>query len=261
MDPNSARLSIFISVLVLCALWEWATPRKRLTQNKVYRWLNNLGLVAFNSVLLTLAMPVLAFETAYWAMQNHIGIFYWLALPTWVEVVLGVVLLDLAIYIQHLIFHRLPWLWRLHRMHHADQDIDVTTGARFHPIEILISMWIKIGVVIALGVSPLTVLLFEILLNASAMFNHSNAYLSLNLDKWLRKIVVTPDMHRVHHSQITRETHSNFGFCLSVWDRWFGTYIAQPEKGHDKVKIGIDRFKGRKEQRLDQMMTQPFREK
>ena len=146
-------------------------------------------------------------------------------------------------------------------MHHADQDIDVTTGSRFHPIEIVLSMWIKIGLVVALGVSPVAIIVFEIVLNASAMFNHSNAKLPFKVDAALRKVIVTPDMHRVHHSVITRETHSNFGFFLSVWDRWFGTYIAQPERGHNDVKIGIPLFQTPNEQRLDKMLTQPFREK
>ncbi len=258
-NPDMIRLSFFISVLVLCALWEWVTPRKQLTQNKLSRWLNNLGLVGFNSLCITLLMPWVAIESAIWANQSGVGLLNWLSLPSWVEIAIVVVLLDLTIYLQHLLFHRVPFLWRLHRMHHADQDIDVTTGARFHPIEILLSMWIKIAAVVALGASPMAVLVFEIVLNASAMFNHSNAKLSLPADRLLRRAVVTPDMHRVHHSVISKETHSNFGFFLSIWDRWFGTYRAQPELGHDKVRIGIPLFRNAREQWLDKMLTQPFR--
>lgn len=259
-NPEMIRLSFFLSVLVLCGIWEWLTPRKKLTQSKLYRWLNNLGLIAFNSMCLSLLMPILAIEAAIYAANNGLGLLNQLQVPIYVELLIAVVLLDLAIYLQHLVFHRLPILWRLHRMHHADQDIDVTTGTRFHPIEILLSMWIKVGLVMALGISAIAVVVFEIILNASAMFNHSNAYLPLKLDNWLRKMIVTPDMHRVHHSVIVKETHSNFGFFLSIWDRAFGTYRDQPEQGHDEVKIGIPLFQHANEQRLDKMLTQPFRQ-
>lgn len=258
-NPDMIRLSFFISVLVLCAIWEWVTPRKTLTQSKTTRWLNNLGLVGFNSVCLALLMPYLAIESAIWATQQQFGLFNSIALPSLVEIIIAVLILDMAIYAQHLVFHRIPWLWRLHRMHHADQDIDVTTGARFHPIEILLSMWIKIAIVVSFGISPIAVLIFEIILNASAMFNHSNAKLPLKLDAILRKLIVTPDMHRVHHSVITKETHSNFGFFLSIWDRIFSTYRAQPTLGHDKVQIGIPLFRTSREQWLDKMLSQPFR--
>ncbi|KJY81528.1 sterol desaturase [Vibrio galatheae] len=258
-NPEMIRLSFFLSVLILCGLWEWVTPRKQLTQNKGWRWLNNLGLIAFNSLCLSMLMPIVAFEAAIYASDNHLGLFNQLALPFYAEIVLAVILLDFAIYLQHLVFHRVPILWRLHRMHHADQDIDVTTGTRFHPIEIILSMWIKVALAISLGISPLAIVVFEVILNASAMFNHSNAYLPLKLDRWLRKVIVTPDMHRVHHSVISKETHSNFGFFLSIWDRGFNTYRAQPEQGHDKVKIGLPIFQTAQEQRLDKMLTQPFR--
>lgn len=259
-NPELIRLSFFIGVLCLCAIWEWAVPRKTLTQSKLYRWLNNLGLVAFNSVCLTILMPILAYEAAIYAQQQQFGLFHSIDFAPYPAIIaLSVLLLDFAIYFQHMVFHRVPLLWRLHRMHHADQDIDVTTGSRFHPIEIVLSMWIKIGLILVLGVPPLAVVIFEIVLNASAMFNHSNAYLPLKLDGILRKVVVTPDMHRVHHSVIAKETHSNFGFFLSVWDRWLGTYRAQPIAGHDKVVIGIPLFQRNQEQRIDKMLTQPFR--
>ncbi|MGY3569789.1 sterol desaturase family protein [Vibrio paucivorans] len=263
-SPESIRLAIFIAVLFLCAIWEFTSPRKALTQNKFQRWLSNLGLVGFNSICISLLMPLVAFQAAINAQASEIGLFNMSlfnseTLPTFVIVILSVVILDFAIYIQHVVFHRVPLLWRLHQVHHADQDIDVTTGARFHPIEIILSMWIKIGIVVALGIPPEAVLLFEIILNASAMFNHSNAFLNLKVDSWLRKVIVTPDMHRVHHSIRVKETHSNFGFFLSVWDRWCNTYRAQPEDGHSNVTIGVPLFRTSREQWLDKMLTQPFR--
>lgn len=258
-NSDSIRLAIFLSVLIMCAVWEWCAPRKTRTRSRWLRWTNNLGLVGFNSLTLALVMPLFAIESAMIAAEHNIGLFHWLELPLWLALPLSVVLLDAAIYFQHLVFHRVPLLWRLHRMHHADRDIDVTTGARFHPIEIVLSMWIKVAIVILLGAPAIGVLVFEVVLNASAMFNHSNAKLPLGVDRWLRRVVVTPDFHRVHHSVIPRETHSNFGFFLSVWDRWFGTYRAQPVHGHDNVEIGIPEFSAPNEQRLDKLLTQPFR--
>ncbi|ENM5787157.1 sterol desaturase [Vibrio metoecus] len=255
------RLGIFFAVLVICALWESNYPRKTRSQSKLVRWLNNLGLVSFNSFLLSVLMPFLAFSAAQWAQAHQFGLLYWLETPSTLALVISVVLLDAVIYWQHLLFHRIPLLWRLHRMHHADQDIDVTTGSRFHPLEILISAWIKIGAVTLLGVSPIAVVVFEVVLNASAMFNHSNAKLPYKADQWLRLLVVTPDMHRVHHSVLVHETHSNFGFFLSIWDRLFRTYIAQPEMGHERMKIGLPLFRQAREQWLDKMLTQPFRDK
>ncbi|WP_217519718.1 sterol desaturase family protein [Vibrio metschnikovii] len=259
MQPETVRLIIFGVVLLSCAMWEVLYPRKILTQNKWLRWVNNLGLVGLNGLLIMLLMPIVAFSAAQWAQEHQIGVFHYLGLPSWLVILLSLLLLDAIIYGQHVLFHRVPYLWRLHRMHHTDQDIDVTTGARFHPIEILLSMWIKIGAVLLLGIPPSAVLLFEIILNASAMFNHSNAKLAIPIDHWLRKWLVTPDMHRVHHSIIPKETHTNFGFCLSIWDRLFGTYCAQPEHGHDKMIIGLPLFKKSREQWLDKMLSQPFR--
>jgi sterol desaturase/sphingolipid hydroxylase (fatty acid hydroxylase superfamily) len=188
------------------------------------------------------------------------GLFNALDLPIWAGVPLAVMALDLAIYLQHVLFHAVPALWRLHRMHHADQEIDVTTGARFHPIEILLSMGIKLGVIAAVGTPAVAVLIFEVLLNATSMFNHSNVRMPARLDHVLRWIVVTPDMHRVHHSIVARETNSNFGFNLPWWDRLFGTYREQPAAGHVALTIGIEQFRDPAEQRLDRMLTQPFRD-
>ena len=184
-----------------------------------------------------------------------------LALPALAQVVIAVVVLDLVIYLQHVLFHAIPVLWRLHRMHHADLEFDVTTGVRFHPVEIIISMVIKIGVVAALGAPALGVLAFEVLLNATSMFSHSNVRLPQPIDRVLRWIVVTPDMHRVHHSIERRETDSNFGFNLPWWDRLFGTYRPQPEAGHEGMTLGIPQFRDPHELRLDRMLLQPLREK
>lgn len=258
-DPSWIRLGCFVGVLLLCTLWENVLPRKVLTVSRAFRWVNNLSLVALNSVVIALVMPIAAFQAAVIASEHQWGLFQLMSWPDWLNVLLSIILLDFIIYVQHVIFHRTPVLWQLHRMHHADLDIDVTTGARFHPIEILISMVIKIGAVFMLGVSPIAIVMFEIILNASAMFNHSNAKLALPVDAWLRKAIVTPDMHRVHHSVIPRETHSNFGFFLSVWDRMFSTYRAQPELGHEHVVIGLPDIRDKQEQRLDKLLTQPFR--
>lgn len=257
-DPSLLRFASFVSVFVLCALWEHKAQRKALTQNKAFRWLNNFSLLTLNSVFVALLMPILAFEAATIVQSNSWGLFNLMALPHPIELIICIVLLDLAIYLQHLLFHRVPMLWKLHRVHHADLDIDVTTGTRFHPIEIILSMWIKVAVVIALGVSPIAVVIFEIILNASAMFNHSNAKLPLSFDKWFRKLIVTPDMHRIHHSVIVRETHSNFGFFLSIWDIIFKTYRDQPSLGHTEVTIGVPEIRESKSQRLDKMLVQPF---
>ncbi|CAM2888234.1 sterol desaturase family protein [Vibrio mytili] len=258
-DPSWIRLSCFVSVLLLCALWENRLPRKTLTVSRRFRWLNNLSLVALNSFFVTILLPITAFQAAVIGGESQWGAFNLLGIPWWLNVLCGVIALDLVIYAQHVMFHRVNFLWKLHRMHHADLDIDVTTGTRFHPVEILISMVIKIAAVIALGISPTAIVMFEILLNASAMFNHSNAKLALPIDATLRQLIVTPDMHRVHHSVIPKETHSNFGFFLSVWDRLFGTYRAQPELGHDHVIIGLPDLRDENEQRLDKLLTQPFR--
>ncbi len=258
-DPSWIRLSCFIGVLLLCALWENKLPRKTLTVSRAVRWVNNLSLVALNSATIVILMPMVAFQAAVIASENQWGLLYLAPVPIWLNILLSAVLLDFIIYVQHVVFHRVPSLWKIHRMHHADLDIDVTTGTRFHPIEILISMVVKIGAVFVLGVSPISIVIFEIILNASAMFNHSNAKLALPFDAWLRALIVTPDMHRVHHSIIPRETHSNFGFFLSIWDRMFGTYRAQPELGHNHVVIGLPDIRDEKEQRLDKMLTQPFR--
>ena len=216
-------------------------------------------MAVIDTVMTRIVAPIGAVGFALFAEAHGLGLFNVVAMPAWVEMVLALLTLDLAIYLQHRLFHYAPVLWRLHRMHHADLEVDVTTGARFHPIEILLSLGIKFVVIVPLGLSPLAVLLFEIGLNATSMFNHSNVRVSPAIDRVLRCLVVTPDMHRVHHSVVRRETDSNFGFNFPWWDRLFGTYRAQPEAGHDDMTIGIEQFREPTELRLDRMLTQPFR--
>lgn len=252
------RLSVFLGVLVGMMLWELTAPRRRLEIPRVLRWTNNLALVAVDTALLRLTFPVLAVGVGVLAQDKGFGLFNMVELPGAPAFCAGILLLDLAIYLQHVLFHAVPALWRLHRMHHADLDFDVTTGLRFHPLEILLSMGIKLAVVAALGLSPVTVLVFEILLNATALFNHSNIRLSPFVDRWLRLVLVTPDMHRVHHSVDPRETNSNYGFSVPWWDRLLGTYVAQPALGHEAMQIGIEQFREPADLRLARMLIQPL---
>ncbi|MBM3569294.1 MAG: sterol desaturase family protein [Alphaproteobacteria bacterium] len=253
------RLGIFFGVLILLALAEAVWPRRPRAASRWARWPSNLGIVVLNTLLLRAVFPTAAVGLALALEPRDIGLMPWLGLsPLW-SAVAAFLLLDLAIYLQHVMFHAVPALWRLHRMHHADLDFDVTTGSRFHPIEILLSMAIKLMLVTALGAPAAAVLAFEIVLNATAMFNHSNLRLPGSLDRVLRLAVVTPDMHRVHHSIDKAETDSNFGFNLPWWDRLFGTYRPQPALGHRGMTIGIDRFRDPGELRLDRMLWQPFR--
>jgi sterol desaturase/sphingolipid hydroxylase (fatty acid hydroxylase superfamily) len=253
------RGGVFAVVLGLMALWEIAAPRRRLTMPKVIRWSNNLGLVVVDTLILRLALPMMAVGVAVVATQRGWGIFPAVGLPGWAAIAATVLLLDLVIYFQHRVFHAIPALWRLHRMHHSDPDFDVTTALRFHPIEIFLSMLIKMAVVVLLGAPPEGVILFEVILNGSAMFNHANITLPPRLDRLLRRVIVTPDMHRVHHSEIKAEADSNFGFALAVWDHLFRTHIFEPEKGQLGVVFGIGAFKTRRELWLDRLVTQPFR--
>jgi sterol desaturase/sphingolipid hydroxylase (fatty acid hydroxylase superfamily) len=254
------RFSAFALVLGAMAAWEFMAPRRRQRLDRGLRWSGNLGILVLDTALVRLLFPVTAVGLALVCETRGWGLLQILGLPLWASLPLGVVAMDLAIYLQHVMFHAVPALWRLHRMHHADQAFDVTTGVRFHPVEILLSMAIKLGVIAALGPPALAVLMFEVLLNATSMFSHSNVRMPLRLDRALRWIVVTPDMHRVHHSVAPHETNSNFGFNLPWWDRLFGTYRDQPEAGHDQMAIGISQFQDQREQRLDRMLTQPFRE-
>jgi len=240
---STIRLGSFLGIFALMALWEMLAPRRELTQPKTSRWLNNIVLVVFNTALLRVVFPVAAVGVATYAQLLQWGLFNLAEVDPAIAIVASVIVLDMAIYLQHVMFHAVPLLWRLHRVHHADLDFDVTTGARFHPIEILLSMLIKFAVILLLGPPLAAVVIFEVLLNAMAMFNHSNVRMPLALDSILRGLIVTPDMHRVHHSHLADETNSNFGFNLSFWDRIFGTYRAQPAAGHTDMVIGIDTFR------------------
>lgn len=253
------RLAAYLGVLAALVLWELAAPRRALTQTRLRRWPGNLGVAALNTVALRFVAPGAAVGIALWAEEAGIGLFNLLDLPHWFAVAASFLALDLLIYAQHVAFHKIGPLWRLHRMHHADLDIDVTTGARFHPVEIMLSLAIKAAAVLLLGAPALAVLIFEVLLNATSMFNHANVDLPRRLDRVLRWFVVTPDMHRVHHSWHRDETDSNFGFNLPWWDRLFRTYRPQPRDGHHGMTIGLSVFRDPGELRLDRMLLQPIR--
>jgi sterol desaturase/sphingolipid hydroxylase (fatty acid hydroxylase superfamily) len=253
------RLGAFAGVFVLMALWEVLTPRRPQTVGRNWRWPNNLGVLAVDALLVRVVLPITTVGVALVAQTHGVGLFNMIALPAWASIIVSVMVLDLAIYLQHVLFHAVPALWRLHRMHHADLEVDVTTGLRFHPVEILLSTGIKLTVVAAVGVPAAAVLIFEVLLNVTSIFNHSNVRIPAGIDRILRWFVVTPDMHRVHHSISRRETNSNFGFNLPWWDRLLGTYRAQPAAGHTAMTIGIEQFRDPRELGLDRMLLQPFR--
>jgi len=254
------RLAAFAGVFVLMAAWEVLSARRQLVGSKSERWLANLTLVGVNTLVLRLLFPSAALGMALVATERRWGLLNNLELPDPISIVAAVVALDLAIYLQHVLFHAAPTLWRLHMVHHADVDIDVTTGARFHPIEIVLSMGIKLAVIAALGPPVLAVLAFEVMLNATAMFNHSNVWMPGRLDRMLRWIVVTPDMHRVHHSVEAIECNSNFGFSLPWWDRLLGTYRAQPAAGHGAMTIGVAHLQDGRSQNLLRLLALPFAE-
>lgn len=253
------RLGCFAGFLIVLLLWELTASRRTPTISKVYRWINNLSLVLFNNLVLNFILPLSATSVALIASKYGFGLINYWHLSGWWVVVLSIIILDFAIYLQHILFHRIPILWKIHQVHHADLDIDVTTGVRFHTLEIILSMLIKFSIIILLGIPAIAVLIFEIILNLTAMFNHSNIKLPLNIDKFLRYYLVTPDMHRVHHSILPKETNSNFGFNLPWWDRLCGTYQAQPESGHLKMTIGLAYLRESKmTQSLYNMLIMPF---
>ena len=253
------RLGAFGGILAVMAVWEVLAPRREQAIGRRQRWPSNLAVVALDTLLVRLVFPAGAVGVALAAEEAGWGLLALLAPPLWASAALAVVALDLVIYLQHTMFHAVPALWRLHRVHHADLELDVTTGARFHPIEILLSMVIKLAAVAALGAPAVGVLIFEVLLNSTSMLNHGNVRIPQPVDRVLRWIVVTPDMHRVHHSVVRRETDSNFGFNLPWWDRLMGTYRAQPEAGHEGMTIGLERFREPRELQLHRMLLQPFR--
>jgi sterol desaturase/sphingolipid hydroxylase (fatty acid hydroxylase superfamily) len=255
---GTIRLAVFLGVLALMGLAETVAPRRPLSVARAFRWLNNFALIAVGTLALRVIFPILAVAFAAVAQAEGWGLFNVIVAPYWLAVVVSFVALDFAIYLQHRVFHAVPVLWRLHMVHHADPDIDASTGIRFHPIEIVLSMAIKFGAIALLGAPAVAVILFEIVLNATSMFSHANWRLPLVLDRVLRMALVTPDMHRVHHSVIRRETDSNFGFNFAFWDRLCGTYRPHPEAGHGAMTIGLPQFQGERRQNLLWMLLLPF---
>ena len=258
MSDGVIRIVIFAGIFLGMAGWELAQPRRALVALKGRRWLTNLSIVAIDAIAVRLIFPLAAVGFAIAAQEAGWGLFNLTALPGWVAGIASFIVLDLAVYAQHVASHKIPLFWRLHRVHHADRDIDVTTALRFHPIEILLSMLWKAVVIFLIGAPPLAVFVFEAVLNGSAVFNHANARLPLGLDRLLRLFVVTPDMHRVHHSVIRGETDSNYGFNLSLWDRIFATYVPQPSAGHEGMRIGLDDYPDEKPTHLIWSLLLPF---
>lgn len=252
------RLGVFVGVFSVMAGWELARPGRRLLASRPRRWFTNWAIVILDTALVRLLFPAAAVGAALDASAQGWGLFNALDWPLWLEVAIAVAVLDLAIWAQHLAFHKAPVLWRLHRVHHADRDMDVTTAIRFHPVEIALSMLLKIGLVYALGAAAVAVVAFEVLLNGCAMFNHANIRLPARLERAVRWVLVTPDMHRVHHSARRVETDSNYGFSVSWWDRLFGTYTAQPRDGHEGMTVGLDGHQDDAPTRLGWSLAFPF---
>ena len=258
-NEKQIRVGFFFGILIVMAIWELLAPRRALTVSKTVRWVNNIGLVFFNSVIVRLVFPMAAIGMAAFVQENGWGLLNYFQINHVIAIVISVIFMDFIIYLQHVMVHAIPLLWRLHRVHHADLDYDVTTGSRFHTIEILLSMLIKFATIIVLGPPVVAVLIFEVILNVTAMFNHANVKLPTSLDRVLRWFVVTPDMHRVHHSIEDDEANSNFGFSLPWWDRLFGTYRDQPRAGHEKMIIGIHKFRDPKQTSwITGMLVLPF---
>ncbi len=252
------RVGSFVAILIIVGIMETIFPRRRLDVSKPRRWFANLSISALSTFVARLLLPVAPVGLSLYCTQHSVGLFHFVSLPGWLTLPASVLLLDMLIYFQHVIFHKHPLLWRIHRMHHADLNIDASTGIRFHPIEILLSILIKFGAIIVLGTPATAVIIFEILLNGCALFNHANMRLPLKFDARLRLIVVTPDMHRVHHSTDMKEANTNFGFNFPWWDKMFGTYKSQPDLGHDNMHIGLNIFRQPEFIRLSKMLTIPF---
>jgi sterol desaturase/sphingolipid hydroxylase (fatty acid hydroxylase superfamily) len=258
-SESTIRLVSFLGLFMLVGLAEHLWPRLTLTAPKGQRWFCNVAIVVVDSLVVRLSLPVLPTGVAAMARLNGWGVLNISALPLWLKIILGILALDLTIYLQHRAFHRIPIFWRFHRMHHTDLDIDVSSGNRFHPLEILFSLIIKMGVVAVIGIPVVAVVIFEVLLNASSLFNHGNLRIPADIDRWLRLILVTPDMHRVHHSTIPRETDSNFSFNLPWWDRMLGTYRDQPRAGHSGMTIGLKEFRDAGRLGIGYLLMLPFR--
>ncbi len=255
------RLSSFAGLFALFAVWELVVPRRTWQHSKSVRWLNNLAIMVLNGLIVRLGIPLAAVGTAVAAQNQNLGLLNIVDMPAVMAIAVAILALDFVLYLQHLVFHHVDFLWRLHRMHHADLDVDVTTGLRFHPIEIVLSMGIKMAAVLVLGAPVLAVIAFEVLLNASSLFNHANIYIPEKADRILRYFIVTPDMHRVHHSVVRQETNSNFGFNVPWWDYLFRTYRAAPQAGQTGMNVGIEYFRTRRDLWLDHLLIQPFRKR
>jgi sterol desaturase/sphingolipid hydroxylase (fatty acid hydroxylase superfamily) len=251
-----ARLSVFLGVFTVMVLWEFFRPRRPLPYPLRQRWVTNLGLTFLNMVLVRITVGGAAYAAAVFAAEQRVGLLHWMALPPWAAVMVTLLVLDFAVYLQHVMVHAVPVLWRLHRVHHADLGFDATTGLRFHPIEIFLSLGLKVAVIVLLGAAPWAVVAFEIMLNASSVFNHGNVVIPESVDHWLRWAIVTPDMHRIHHSTRVVETNSNFGFSVSWWDRLCGTYRTQPALGQTGMEIGLSDY--RTPLNLGQLLLLPF---
>jgi len=259
LEEAQIRLAVFIGLFVSMALLEHFSPRRKLRPVKVKRWFTNWAIILLDSLLVRLVFKTAAVGGALWASDNNIGLFNLVTLPYWLAFVVSFIILDFSVWLSHVASHKIPIFWRIHRMHHSDIDIDVTTAIRFHPIEILLSMLWKYAIVLLLGAPAASVLLFEIVLNGGALFNHSNWRMPKVVDRYLRLIIVTPDMHRVHHSSEQNETDSNYGFNFSFWDRLFKTYIDQPKLGHDKMQIGLKDWQDESPSRLLWSLLVPFK--
>jgi len=259
LNEGAIRFGVFLLIFSVMALWEMMAPRRVGSQYRQHRWTTNLSLVVIDGIVVRIAIPITAVWTADFANAHNIGLLNFFEIPPLAGILVAFVLLDLAIWLQHFASHKIPILWRLHAVHHADIDVDVTTGIRFHPFEILLSMLWKLAIVLALGAPAIIVFVFEVVLNASSIFNHANVKLPRALDFWLRLLVVTPDMHRVHHSVIPEETDSNYGFNLSIWDRLFGTYRTDPMGGHTHMILGLDDHQNEEPVRLGWSLLLPFR--
>jgi len=255
---NSTIIQIYIGVYLIISLWELVKPRRKLNYSRKIRWTNNIGITLLNSLIMRLIFPILAFEIAVIAKEKGIGLFNYLSLPTTLEIILSVLILDFAIYKQHRWFHRHKYLIRIHKMHHTDLDIDITSSFRFHPLELIVSMIIKILVVVIVGISPISVMIFELFLRVVVLFNHGNIYIPPKVDRVLRWIVVTPDMHRIHHSLTPQERNSNFGFNIPWWDMIFKTYTREPKEGQENLTIGLRAFRREKYLKLNWLLAQPF---
>ncbi|WP_445366660.1 sterol desaturase family protein [Methylomonas sp. BW4-1] len=253
------RFGVFIGILVLMASWELLNPTRYLSIPRRQRWSINLGLAALNAGVMRISIGAAAWLAANWAVDQQLGLLNNLPVPDWLNISLSLLLLDLAIYAQHVAAHRWQWFWRLHQVHHSDIDFDTTTAVRFHPLEIMLSMLYKVLLVIALGADPLAVIAFEIILNGCALFNHGNVSLPPLVGRGLRYLLVTPDMHRIHHSARQAETNSNYGFSLSCWDRLFNTYCHQSQQAQTEMTIGLNGFRNTQELGFLQLLAMPFR--